>query len=667
MSLLLSLAFSSAMASSPQRVSADFREVSNYKSFSKSIKFTPGQRAALLRNQFFVCPSKDESLYIAYGSNDYENLPSFVTVDNLLEIVHIFFDSTLRTAEQSRLLPDLESMTTTMSKQSLATLDGVKGTPLEAAARKNAAYFGVAATLLGQKPVLPEAVTTMVRAEVALIDAHSGFDKGGIFPYQFDYSQFVVRGHYSKSPQLGRYFRAMMWYGLVPFAVETVENGVHRPAKEQVEQALLISRDLETSGVAGKWQKLYDITSLFAGKANDATPPEWASLAKSTFGDNLQAYADAAKIQAFLAKIARLHPPLIVSKRSKGAVASAVQFRFMGQRAIPDSYVMQELSDPDKRPFPSPMDILSVLGSSRATALIDSNPAAFKTGSWPLYKPIRTQLAGQFASVSDEGWGRDFYWSWLNTLRPLLTPLPASAPAVLRSDAWLDKSLETALASWAELRHDTILYGLQSVAEMGDGDEAQPYTPGYIEPNVELYTRLGAMVDQMHSAMKSRGYLSAEAGDQFNGFSDLITFFKHVSERELAGQKLSKQEHWRIRKIEGDLEYLHNSIQLIGVEYKQLSQDDQFMALVADVHTAYGKALEVGVGCADHVVAILPIEGKLYLTRGAAFSYYEFLRPISERMTDEKWKAELRAGKDPARPFWVKSYFVNKPLDEKGG
>ena len=35
----------------------------------------------------------------------------------------------------------------------------------------------------------------------------------------------------------------------------------------------------------------------------------------------------------------------------------------------------------------------------------------------------------------------------------------------------VDKNLNTALASWAELKHDTILYGKQSGAECGDGYE----------------------------------------------------------------------------------------------------------------------------------------------------------------------------------------------------
>ena len=33
--------------------------------------------------------------------------------------------------------------------------------------------------------------------------------------------------------------------------------------------------------------------------------------------------------------------------------------------------------------------------------------------------------------------------------------------------------------------------------------------------------------------------------------------------------------------------------------------------------------------------SIVPVEGKLVLTRGAVFSYYEFIHPAADRLTDE--------------------------------
>lgn len=117
----------------------------------------------------------------------------------------------------------------------------------------------------------------------------------------------------------------------------------------------------------------------------------------------------------------------------------------------------------------------------------------------------------------------------------------------------------------------------------------------------------------------------------------------------------------RIRKIEGEIEEITTDLLMQGLNYNTLTQDDRDMALVADIHSADPLAFTVACGHADDLIAIVPIEGKLYLARGPVFSYYEFTVPMSERLTDEKWKAMLRDGKAPDRPFWTSDYRSAKP------
>jgi len=61
-----------------------------------------------------------------------------------------------------------------------------------------------------------------VEAELKLIDAHSGFTESPIFIYKEDYSQYVPRGHYTRSEKLKNYFRVFMWYGRMNFVWTTV-------------------------------------------------------------------------------------------------------------------------------------------------------------------------------------------------------------------------------------------------------------------------------------------------------------------------------------------------------------------------------------------------------------------------------------------------------------
>jgi hypothetical protein len=90
---------------------------------------------------------------------------------------------------------------------------------------------------------------------------------------------------------------------------------------------------------------------------------------------------------------------------------------------------------------------------------------------------------------------------------------------------------------------------------------------------------------------------------------------------------------------------------------------DCYIAVIADVHSATFQCLEEGVGHANEIYVVAPIEGKLYLTRGATFSYYEFTQPVGDRLTDEAWQGMLKTGKAAAPPAWTAS-FLTKPKAE---
>ena len=91
---------------------------------------------------------------------------------------------------------------------------------------------------------------------------------------------------------------------------------------------------------------------------------------------------------------------------------------------------------------------------------------------------------------------------------------------------------------------------------------------------------------------------------------------------------------------------------------------DKNMPVIADVHTANNLALEVGVGKAHAIYAIVEIEGKFKLTKGAIFSFYEFPWQSSDRLTDEKWQEMLQNGKAPEQPGWI-NYKSDLKYDKK--
>ena len=95
------------------------------------------------------------------------------------------------------------------------------------------------------------------------------------------------------------------------------------------------------------------------------------------------------------------------------------------------------------------------------------------------------------------------------------------------------------------------------------------------------------------------------------------------------------------------------------------------MGLVADVYTYHGLdasyCLEETVGNADIIWVVVEINGLLYLTRGATFSYYEFKEPISSRLTDNTWRERLSSKQIPERPAWTEGLYSSAMPEVKTG
>jgi len=674
------LAYSSAEVAAqvkPYRVAADLSNLANRRLLPT---LTPQQRQALVSNAFVGWPTQEQQLFFIYENNAYKNIPSFITTDSVLQAYHIFYDFSLRYVEAAHLDRELRQMTASLLSASKEMLESHAAPGLlHDACLKNVAYFGVASRLLGENAEIPTEAKDMITAELEKIESHSARQPSSIFPYMIEFTQFIPRGHYTRSEQLKRYFKTMMWYGLAPFALEWPESTKKTPGipdREQTLQALLICRMLEETGAWKSWDAIYYPTVFYVGRADDMTPAEYRQLAGEVFGKEAppQRLADPQLLDGFIARAKKLRPPKIETFAL--GVPNGPQFRLMGQRFIPDSRILQEMTFPkvrqfreEFRTFPRGLDVAAALESSRAAYHLDS---LYHETRFPGYLDQRRKMQQEMAATTPETWQSNLYWGWLFTLRPLLEPKGEGYPSFMLNQAWLDKQLVASLASWAELRHDTILYGKQSVSECGDGEEPPPPPKGYVEPEPEVYARLAWLTKLTAQGLKSRGLLDQDLEWRFKEFEDLLEFLLNCSLKELRNQELTREEYEEIKHYGATLERLTLQLVQAGEEggtarWSELtSAADKDMAVVADVHTSFTECLEEGVGRAIELWVVVPIAGKLWLTRGASFSYYEFRHPSADRLTDEKWQQMLSAKNAPPMPSWTSSYVVgegkNKPL-----
>ncbi|MDP2954700.1 MAG: DUF3160 domain-containing protein, partial [Chloroflexota bacterium] len=267
-----------------------------------------------------VVEASYHQIYEPYKSAKEQSLPIFVTTDALLHTYHILYDYSLRSAEAEYLMADLEALTRAMLATAQAQYQGSEGVVKEAA-RKNLAYFSVAAQLLGLEVAIPQETKGLADKELALIAAHQGLVPSPIFGYKEDYSQYVPRGHYTRSDALGRYFKAMMWYGRMAFRLKPGKTAeAMAKGREETRQALLVVaalREAKTDrGEALKlWDRIYQPTVFFVGRADDLDIYDYSEVASQVFGEKFSpgVLADDKKMDSFIEKALTLRPPRIVS------------------------------------------------------------------------------------------------------------------------------------------------------------------------------------------------------------------------------------------------------------------------------------------------------------------------------------------------------------------
>ncbi|MFX0115605.1 MAG: DUF3160 domain-containing protein [Candidatus Hodarchaeota archaeon] len=634
----------------------------NYRQFN----FNSKESELLTKNGFFATPTDYGQFYDLYESNFDSEIPSFITTDSVLHTFHILYDYILREIESYNFTTELEALVDLMlqwhqnANESLG--EGIE--KVEDAIIKNIAYFSVAKKLLQPESEISPAIKELVDAELMLIDNHAGLASSPIFgpSYLEDYSQYVPRGHYDRSAILQRYFKAMMWFGHISFHLQPGEEEEEKErGYNETRQALLISLALEqaqneTTKALVLWDRIYEPTAFFVGSADDLTIYEYQDILAETLGkiESLSTLENDAAIQLFITEALTRRSPLISSSfvpAGENASLLTKGFRFMGQRFVPDSYIFQELvhDNVPLRMFPKGLDIMSVFGSAQAAVHLADEER------YENYLSQIQKLRNQFSNTTDSDWTQNLYWLWLYSLLPLLNAKGEEYPAFMQTDAWSDKELFTALGSWTELRHDTILYAKESLIPLSAKEPM-----GYVEPNPHLYARLLSLAEMMKRGTSERGLLSSLMDERLDLLIETLQRLRQISEKELQGKKLDYGDLNFILYFQNKLKMLVSFPFPSEGEYQSVS--DERIAVVADVHTEPNSdsVLEEGVGNVFAIcVLVRDPDGKFFIARGGMFSYYEFSWPMNDRLTDSAWQDMLDEGTNPPPPSWTTSFLLH--------
>ncbi|HOT21740.1 MAG TPA: DUF3160 domain-containing protein, partial [Sedimentibacter sp.] len=337
-----------------------------------------------------------------------------------------------------------------------------------------------------------------------------------------------------------------------------------------------------------------------------------------------------------------LPEPKIQHKYSSVSTPAGRQFRFMGQRYSFDAEVMQALIQPIIRPIPSGLDVIASFGSKRAEELLDTYYKPKE--DWDKYEENLNLMRKKQTEITDDEWKSDLYKGWLWSIKSSAVSFEdkEGMPHFMRNEKWTDKNIHTALGSYAELKHDSILYMKQSGAEMGGGPE--PIIPyNYVEPNVEVYAKLKWLAENTKAQLQERNMLKDEIGLVLDQIIDIQDTLMNVSVKELTNQDITDEENLKLYRYGGLIDSVIQIMQMNLMRNDVDTSNDFTTALIADVSTIApndlfpkGTYLEIGNGLPCEIYVVCQTNGKTYLARGALFNYYEFLS--DKRLTNHEWQ-----------------------------
>ncbi|NLK46815.1 MAG: DUF3160 domain-containing protein [Treponema sp.] len=662
-----------------------------------------------------------------YSSMGKNITPLFITTDLFAHTQHLIFDEMLQhieeTAFKDKLINICDSYIAKLSDLYEQTIDtaeniGKKNTDSVAensivissdeTIEKAILYFKTARALLELAPKKeinePEKAVDRfavfakypesVKKEIELMESASGLAYSSVFSfsdgtkYKEDYSQYKPRGHYTKNERLKSYFRAMMWFGRINFSIADPNSLKNEQNKRLSESQILALRmtpiAILITDITSKdehlfetWRNLFEPITALIGKSDDLSFLEVIPLWQEQNVSNVTTWITDTKNIIKFAETARnkLEPPAIAgnslfyanqyegNQTDAKNIKQAMGWRLFGQRFTYDSWIHHKVSAPRliTREMVSGLDIMKALGSNTADLYLRD-----EYDKHPNLKSTLNEFEEFFAKKDETFWTNNYYNMVLFEAAAQSRFEPGSGFYFTETPKWAIKAMLSSHGTWAELRHDTLLYVKQSYSEKGgNGDceptyraEKLPQTVHYIEPNIPFFQGYKLANILLKQTYQRFGLLDNNAESTLNALNEIADKALQIATLELNDQPVPEEQLAWIPTIPAEFA---KHIMIYQSHFGYSDSNDQFkMAVIADVFTnaEIGLVLETGVGIPYRIyVALNDGQGGKRIAVGYTFSYFEFPHPMDDRLTDEIWRETVYSGQslEAFKPFWCQN------------
>jgi hypothetical protein len=625
---------------------------------SRRLNLRPADRALLARNGFVVPARLTAGTYAWAFHEVYQSqLPLYVSADAILHAVYVTHDRLVADAESRRLAPALTEALDAMH----AALPAASRAYPPAAARDLDLYLTVARSLLRGAPV---AASADVRAEadalVARIHAAEGVGEVPLFgrTRAIDFSQYQPRGHYTPEG-LARFFRGAMWLSRLEFNVVTRACRSSDPEGDSAEtprealDALCLADLAERAAVAAPLDRVERAWEALAGRREDLSRADLTAL-RARAGITSLRDDDAferlrAAIGAGYRRTARLHP------MHEGCGELPVIATLLGPRITADTAALRPLAhgEVEGRHRVGVTDVAYVLGHDRARALMPDELARF-----PALGAQLDVARGVLAGAPPD---RSLYGAWLGAIRGLAARHEGVVPSFEATDAFADLRVNSAVAAYAQLRHNHVLIAGQAY------DEGGCVIPdAWVEPAPAVWDALLAYTDRARDALDALGEPAGSDADRWlTRTAGVLRGLRAITAMELANRPLPVEaRRWLAMVVEmrpgssdGPPTYSGWYFDLFRRRQDEGLTD---ASLIADYFTAWdeGNVFYAGVTRPRLGVFVVDVAGAPRVMVGPVAAAYGHVGSVARRLDDDASRELPPSAME--RP-WAASYEVAAP------
>jgi hypothetical protein len=630
----------------------------------------PAERALLRRQGLVVL---DRLAFgnpaLAYHEIYQSQVPIYISVDSIFHALFASHDGLLADLESKQLLPRLERVLSRLSDALPAAAGsggGAASYPDDVAADLDL-YLAVSRALLsGNAPTarLPRTAGSTVAQATSLVAqarAASALSMVELFgrARMVDFTVYAPRGHYTRTPELTRFFLAATWLSrlelnLVSRSSRSSAPGIVPDPRETPREAMLalaLADLVERAGVAAEVASLDRAWAVLAGHREDLSPAELTRLRQTA---RIAQLRDAGAFDRLKAAIGdRYQRTARTHYMPQGSTVLPAIATFLGPRIVADSAATRPLvhADLPDRYNLGAADIAFALGQDRALAYLANDLRA--------HRGLKEALGKARGIAHRTPVGPDLYSLWLDAIRRLARKPAGVRPSYMATRAFADLRLNSTVAAFGQLRHNHVLV---AAASYDEGGCAIP--DGYVEPAPEVYRALAAYARAGIRSMAELDPKDALGGiGYFKRVGSILRALEAIARAELSGQPLSADARRFLSMVveisdmgrgTGDPPtYTGWYFDLFRVREEGLKS----ASFLADYYTSTNLPgiAYVGVYGMRLGVFVIDVGGPPRVVIGPVTSAFQHLGPLSRRLSDDDVHKISRSAP------WAKSYTAPAP------